>query len=260
MDDLFPYRRKSIKDFVKENRIAILYTLIFHLVILIIMIFVRVEGLKNDQELGVMLEFEQKTIEEILAEEEIDVPEEWLEQVMRQRELASNRAVNVHAGDERAESRFNQEISTETYVRDLLDQIELARREEDREKLEELQAILASADFVPPVQEEPEEEQGEYSGPTTITFEFLEEPRSRGRVDLTVPVYRCLGSGLVTVEVEVARDGSVSSAEIKGPVQGRDQVCFTEAALHAARSSRFRIDMDAPERHRARITYTFIAQ
>lgn len=239
---------------------AILYTLIFHLVVLIIMIFVRVEGLKNDRELGITLEFEQKSIEEILAEEEIDVPREWLEQVMRQRELASNRAVNIHAENERAESRFNREISTETYVRDLLEQIEQARREEDREKLEELQAILASADYVPPVEEQPDEEQGEYSGPTTIAFEFLEDPKYRGKVDLTVPVYRCLGSGLVTVEVEVARDGRVISAAIKGPVQGQDQVCFTEAALNAARSSTFRIDLSAPERHRARITYTFIAQ
>lgn len=255
MQDLFPYRKKGIKEFVKENHVAILYTLIFHLVILIIMIFVRVEGLKKDRELGVMLEFEQKTIEEILAEEEIDVPQEWLEQVMRQRELASNRAVNIHA-----ENRFSDEISTETYVQDLLEQIEQARREEDREKLEELQAILASSDYVPPVEEQTEEDQEEYSGPTTIAFEFLEEPKSRGKVDLTIPVYRCLGSGLVTVEVQVTRDGSVSSAEIKGPVQGQDQVCFTQAALNAARASRFRIDMNAPERHRARITYTFIAQ
>jgi hypothetical protein len=255
MQDLFSYRKKGIKEYIRENRVAILCTLIFHLVVLIIMIFVRVEGLKNDMELGVMLEFEVRTIEEILAEEEIDVPEEWLEQVMRQRELASNRAVNVHS-----ENRFSNEISTESYVQDLLEQIEQARREEDREKLEELQAILASADYVPPVQDQPAEEQVDYSGPTTITFEFMEEPRNRGKVELTVPVYRCLGSGLVTVEVEVNRDGSVSSAQIKGPVEGRDQVCFTEAALNAARSSRFRIDMNASERHRARITYTFIAQ
>ena len=64
---------------------AILYTLIFHLVVLIILIFVRVEGLKNDRELGVELEFEEKTLEEILAEEVEEIPAEWLEQVMRQR-------------------------------------------------------------------------------------------------------------------------------------------------------------------------------
>ena len=33
--------------------------------------------------LGIELEFEEKTIEEILAEEETDIPAEWLEQLMR---------------------------------------------------------------------------------------------------------------------------------------------------------------------------------
>ena len=48
MDELFHYGRKGIIRFFKENRVAILYTLIIHLVILIIMIFVKVEGLKKD--------------------------------------------------------------------------------------------------------------------------------------------------------------------------------------------------------------------
>ena len=64
---------------------------------------------------------------------------------MRQRELSSNRAVNLNAEDQ-----FSEDISTNEYVKDLLDQIEEARNQEDREKLEELQAILASADYVPP--------------------------------------------------------------------------------------------------------------
>ena len=48
---------------------AILYTLIFHLVVLIILVLIKVEGLKQEQELGIELEFEERTLEEILAEE-----------------------------------------------------------------------------------------------------------------------------------------------------------------------------------------------
>ena len=99
-----------------------------------------------------------------------------------------------------------------------------------------------------------------YSGPTTITFEFLEEPRSRGKVDLTVPVYRCQGSGVVKVEVNVAPDGSVREAHVLEPILGSDRVCFAEAALAAARSSAFRIELSGPAKHRAIITYSFIAQ
>ena len=255
MDDIYSYGWSGIKRFIKNNLVAILYTLIFHLVVLIILIFVRVEGLKNDRELGVKLEFEEKTIEEILAEEEEEIPAEWLEQVMRQRELSSNRAVNLNA-----EKQFSEELSTNEYVKDLLDQIEMARAQEDREKLEELQAILAAADYVPPAEEFTEDDAGEFTGPTTITFEFLEEPRQRNKVFLTIPVYRCQGSGLVRVEILVARDGSVVDAEVRGPIEGSDRICFSDAALSAARSSKFRIQINAPEKQRALITYTFIEQ
>lgn len=254
MDELFLYGRKGIKRFFKENLVAILYTLIIHLAVLIILIFVKVEGLKTDRELGIKLEFEEKTIEDLLEEENVEVPAQWLEEILRQRELSSNRAVNLNA-----ENKLSKDISTNDYVKDLLDQIEEARDQEDREKLEELQAILASADYVPPSVDE-QEEMSVYAGPTTITFEFLEQPVSRGKVELTVPVYRCQGSGVVKVEVAVAPDGSVREARVLDPIIGSDRVCFADAALSAALSSRFRIDLRSPTKHMAIITYSFIAQ
>lgn len=255
MEELFSYGNQGIREFFRKNLKSILYTLIFHLIVLIILVFSRVEVLTNGQELGVKLEFEEKTVEDFLEEEEMDVPADWLEEIMAQREAASNRAVNVNSEDE-----FNQEISTEDYVNDLLEQLEQARNEEDREKLEELQAILASADYVPPMEEADDEEQGEFTGPTTITYEFLDQPVRRKKSKLTIPVYRCQGSGLVRVAITVASDGTVMDAEIKGAIEGADRVCFADAALEAARSSRFRVDLQAPSRHHAIITYSFVAQ
>lgn len=254
MDDIFSYGWSGIKKFFKENLVPILYTVIFHLVIGIIFIFVKVDGLKNDRELGVELEFEERTLEEILAEDVEDIPAEWMEQVLLERELASNRAVNLNA-----ENEFSEDISTDDYVQDLLDQVEQARDKDDQEKLDELQAILASADYVPPATDI-EEDKSEYSGPTTITYEFLEEPRTRGKAQLTIPIYRCQGSGVVRVEVTVGQDGSVRSADIKQPIEGSDKVCFGDASLAAALSSRFRIELNGPVKHRALITYTFVAQ
>ena len=229
--------------------------MIVHLVIAIVMVFIKVDGLKNGKELGIELEFEELTLEEKIAEEMEEIPAEWLEQIMLQRELASNRAVNVNEEDE-----FSSDISTDAYVNDLLDQIEQARNQEDREKLEELQAILATADYEAPAAEEEDQEESEYSGPTTISYDFLEEPRSRGKVHLTIPVYRCQGSGLVRVEVVVASDGTVRDAQIKQPIEGNDRVCFGDAALAAALTSKFRVELSGPARQRALITYTFIAQ
>jgi TonB family protein len=254
MNHLFQNDPKGFKHFIKENLVPILYTLIFHLVVLIVLIFGKVERLKNNPELGIELEFEEKTVEQLLEEEEVEVPAEWLEELMRQREMSSNRAVNLNA-----ENEFTEDISTDDYVNDLLDQIEEARKQEDRDKLEELQSILATADYVAPAPEE-EDEQAEYTGPTTITFEFLEEPVSRGKVKLTIPVYRCQGSGRVRVEVTVTPDGTVREAHVAEPIEGSDRVCFGDAALSAALSSQFRIALGGPERQRAMITYVFIAQ
>jgi hypothetical protein len=255
MEELFLYGRSGIKKFFRKNLNSILYTLIFHLLILIVLIFARVNVLKRGHELGIKLELKEKTVEDFMEEQEMEVPADWLEEVKRQREAASNRAVNL-----RAESGFNQDISTDDYVNDLLDQIDQARNEEDREKLEDLQAILAAADYAPPAEESIEEDEGEFNGPTTITYEFLNEPVQRKKVNLTIPVYRCQGSGVVRVKIIVETDGRVSNAEIKGSIEGNDRVCFADAALAAARSSRFRVDVNAPARHRAIVTYSFMAQ
>lgn len=255
MDEIFSYGWSGIKRFFSRNLVAILYTLIFHMAVLIVLVFIKVDGLKSGRELGIELEFEEKSVEEILAEEAGEIPADWLEQVMRQRELSSNRAVNLNA-----ENQFSEAISTDEYVQDLLDQIDKARAEADKEKLEELQAILASADYVAPSSDSTHQDFTEFTGPTTITYEFLEEPRQRGKVFLTVPVYRCQGSGVVSVEVLVGPDGRVLDAEIKEPIEGNDRICFSDAARTAALSSRFRIEINAPAKQRALITYTFIAQ
>jgi len=256
MKDPFSYRDRGIKGFFKENLVPILYTLIFHVVILIVLVFVRIEGLKQEREEGVMINFEDKSIEERLEEEEIELPPDFIEMINRQRELASNRAVNANREDP-----FNQEISTDDYLQQLLDEIEAGREEDiirDREKWRE---ILESGGYIEPVPEQEENpEDDQYAGPTTITYEFLEAPKDRGKSYLTIPVYKCQGGGLVKVEAEVARDGSVIRADIRGPVEGVDAGCFSVAAIQAALSSRFRVAPGAPERHRVLITYTFIPQ
>lgn len=255
MEEIFTYGLPGIKKFFRKNLVALLCTLAFHLLVLIILVLIKVEGLKRDYELGIKLEFEERTLEDFISEQELQVPAEWLEEVIRQREASSNRAVNLNA-----KNGFSEDISTDEYLQDLLDQIEMARKQEDRERLEELQAILAAADYVPPVNETSAEEETEYSGPTTITYEFLEEPLQRRKVNLTIPVYRCQGSGLVRVEVLVARDGTVMNASVLEPIEGADRICFSDAAYSAALSSRFRIDFNAPEKQKAVITYSFIAQ
>ena len=77
---------------------------------------------------------------------------------------------------------------------------------------------------------------------------------------MSVPVYRCEGSALVTVEIEVRQDGTVGNAQVTKIESARDSQCFIDAAEDAALKSTFRSDYNAPARHKARINYQFVAQ
>ncbi len=255
-DDLFSYGQKNIREFLKLNLAPILRTVILHLLVIIILVFMKVDGLKKDQELGVLLDFtEEKSLEDLLEEEMVEVSAEWLEQVYEAREKASNRAVNVN-------DKVEAQLSTDIYVQDLLNELESQKDDDflkDREKWEEIiSSLVYDEEPLPEVKDVEEEEP--FIGPTTITFEFLEPPLDRRKVLFTVPVYRCEGSALVVVDIVVAKDGSVSSATVSKNSAGDTTPCFVEAATDAALTSLFRSDFGAPDKQKARITYQFIAQ
>jgi len=256
MSELFSYGPRGIKAFVKTNLVAILYTLIVHLVVAIVLVFIKVEGLKQDKELGVLLDFtEEVTLEELLEKENIEVPPEWINQVFEARAQASNRAVNLN-------DQVNTEISTEDYVNKLLDELEAQKDEEFLQNREKLREIISSKVYEEEAKEESRQEEDErpYTGPTTITFEFLEEPRQRKERHLSIPVYRCEGSALVIVDITVRKDGSVDDVNVISAETSNDPSCFIEAAKNAAESSIFVRNEAAPEKHRAKITYQFVAQ
>ncbi|MFC2090677.1 hypothetical protein ACFLT1_07840 [Bacteroidota bacterium] len=255
MQELFSYGPGSVKEFLKANLTAILYTIIFHLIVLIILVVTKVHGLKNDKELGVLLDFTKElSLKEQLEAENIEVPAEWIERVYEAREKASNRAVNVN-------DQVNQEISTENYVQELLDELESQKDEEFRQNREKLKEIISSSVYEDELLVQQKENSDEsYTGPTTITYEFLEEPKGRKKRQFFIPVYKCEGSGRVIVEVVVKKDGTVPNVSVISAETQLTPECFIEAAEKAARNSLFQIDYSAPERQKARITYEFIAQ
>jgi len=248
-------KRKTVKEFLKEHLVSILYTLIFHLLVLIIMMSFKVRGLKEDRELGVMLDF---THEELIEPEEevVEVPASWMEQVYRARERASNQAVNTAKAEE-----FQEDISTDSYVKDLESELESQRDDEYLQERDRLNDIIAKGVFDEPEKKiEEKDETAEYKGPTTISYEFLEAPQGRLKAYFEIPVYRCEGGALVKVAVLVDRYGTVLSADIASVSAESGATCFRDAALNAALHSRFRPDMTAPEKQKAIITYTFISQ
>ena len=94
-----------------------------------------------------------------------------------------------------------------------------------------------------------------YSGPSVVSYSV----DGRKAVTLSVPAYRCLGGGDVTVRITVEQSGAVVNAEIMEE-QSSDDRCLREYAKRAARLSRFTASGSAPKRQFGTITYRFIAQ
>ncbi len=248
-------QKKTFRQFLKEHLVAILYTIVFYLIVLIIMMSAKVKGLKEDKELGIMLDFSHEEYKEP-EQEIVEVPAGWLEQIYKAREKASNQAVNTSKAEE-----FQEKISTDEYVNEVKNELESERDEAYLKERDRLNDIINKDEWAEPETKQAEpEDKAEYKGPTTITYAFGEAPLDRGKIFLEIPVYKCEGGALVKVGVLVDRYGYVSSAEVLSVSAGGITDCFHDAALTAALNSRFRQDMSAPEKQKAVITYTFISQ
>jgi len=99
-----------------------------------------------------------------------------------------------------------------------------------------------------------------YIGLTNITYEFLEPPYQRFKVYLPVPVYRCRGEGIVSVDITVGQNGKVITARAHAQENYQDAECMLQVAEKYALITRFEGNLSAPRDHKARITFNFIAQ
>ena len=104
-----------------------------------------------------------------------------------------------------------------------------------------------------PKKEEPKKEA--YSGPSVVSYALDGRKASR----LSIPAYRCLGSGHVTVIITVDPSGNVLNAKVQEDASSSDR-CLRDFAIRAARLSKFSASTSAPPRQIGNIVYMFIAQ
>lgn len=97
--------------------------------------------------------------------------------------------------------------------------------------------------------------QAEYSGPSVVSYHL----DGRKASHLSVPAYRCMGGGRVTVIITVDPSGRVINAKVQEETSSTDS-CLKNYAVRAARMSRFSASTTAPAKQVGDITYEFIAQ
>ena len=106
-----------------------------------------------------------------------------------------------------------------------------------------------------PVQKETDSTKEVYTGPSVVSYAL----EGRKAVHLSIPAYRCMGGGDVTVRITVARSGKVENAEIVDGVSSADP-SLRDYAKRAALLSRFTASEAAPKKQFGNIVYRFIAQ
>lgn len=95
----------------------------------------------------------------------------------------------------------------------------------------------------------------EYNGPSVVSYNLDGRKASR----LSIPAYRCIGGGDVTVIITVDNAGYVVNAKVLEEVSSSD-ICLQEFAVRAAKMSRFSSSSSAPLKQRGEIVYRFIPQ
>jgi hypothetical protein len=249
------YQSFSSARFFKKNIRGIIGTLMFHMFILIVFLLIKIQGFKKNADLDITFDYTQ-VVEppQVLQSPLTPAEQAYLDRLLSQAGSMSNRASNTS-------EQLEKEISTENFVDDYLKQLDDARSEEWKKQQEEINNRLNQPDYVPPVFDESKEiEMDDYSGPSNVSYEFLDPPFARFKVYLPVPVYKCQGKGSVVVKIVVDQMGNVISAEPGISADYPDKDCLLEVARNFALKTRFEGNINAPKYHKAKIIYNFIPQ
>ena len=235
----------------KESRAGLYLTIIFHLVVIIVLLVYQIDS-RIKAETSFVLDFSKQ--EELEKEKEI---QEMKEEVSKRLDdmIAAARANNTNirniAVDANAQLKDDRNTDAEQLYKDaerLAKELKTGQSAIEEDAREETVEMSSK-------KKEDKSKTKEYSGPSVVSYNL----DGRKASHLSIPAYRCYGSGDVTVIITVDPSGKVVGAQVMEEISSGDQ-CLRNFAVRAARLSRFFVSKDAPSRQRGEIVYRFIAQ
>jgi hypothetical protein len=246
---------RKLKDMITDNLSGILGTLAFHMLLLIVFLVIKISSTRSFIDSIILVDFEQdEETEQEIIEKEIELDPDF-EQYVADYLDAARRNIPVNVAD-----RLNEELSTEKYVEEVLDEMDETRSEDylrSNQRLQELLEMEEGEDVVVAGEEDEENLESEiYQGPTNIYYSL----ENRYDIRLPVPVYKCEGEGIVEVQIAVDQRGQVVQVSVENMGDSMNEICLAEAARKAALNTRFNSDFEAPLRQKGTITYHFQPQ
>jgi len=95
-----------------------------------------------------------------------------------------------------------------------------------------------------------------FKGPTRIYYDLV----GRTHLYLPIPIYKCQGSGLVVLGIEVDQYGNVQKAQVIDRESTASDPCLVETAVATALQSKFNPDVNSPRIQLGTLSYQFVAQ
>jgi len=239
-----------VKHLSDEEKAGLMTTVIAHLAVLIVLL---VAGL------GVSIKKENSFVLDFTKYEELERMQAEIERLQKEAEF--QQAIS---------DKLQAEIGSAPVRNVAVDRASLKDdRGTDAEQLykdaERLQKELSSGFSVPDEdhaeivskdkKEGTEQEEKTYSGPSVVSYSLDGRKASK----LSIPAYRCMGAGEVTVLISVDPSGTVIAAKVDESCSSTDG-CLRAFAVRAARVSKFSDLSSAPAKQDGNIVYKFIAQ
>lgn len=233
---------------MKSDEKAGLYiTIIFHLVVIIVLLVCQISSALKRENTFVLDFSKQEKVEKETAERNLkEEVSERLDRMLAEAAGVPIRNVAVDRGALKDDRNTNAEElykDAEQLAKDLKNGPQLNEPDEDYAQISR------------PEMKQEEKKNAGYTGPSVVSYELDGRKASK----LSIPAYRCLGSGHVTVIITVDPSGKVLNAKVQDGVSSDDK-CLRDFAVRAARLSRFSASPSAPARQIGNIVYLFIAQ
>lgn len=231
----------------KEDRAGLYVTVIFHLAVLVILLATQL-GFTIARENSFVLDFtRQEQVEKQKAEENFkeDISQR-IEEMLAAAGGVDVRNVVVDRGALKDDRGTNAE--------ELYKDAERLQQELDGGKPAD-NGFVFSEDPAKDKSGDNRQEESSYKGPSVVSYELDGRKASR----LSIPAYRCMGAGMVTVLITVDPHGNVINAKVDDLLSSQDE-CLRSFAIRAARLSKFSSSSTAPAKQFGNIAYQFIAQ
>jgi hypothetical protein len=246
-------KKKTLKRFFNANINSILGTICFHLVVIIVFLWFKIGEAKEIKKEQVLIEFnelltppEEKKPEKTKLEDNYGVP--------------SLDAQTVHSIASNVDSKLDEEISTEKYEKQVMDELGMESTQPQQTQDNKPADNSDEATVSQPAEENKDDQHPDVPNVirkenTTVSY-FLE---NRWHRYLYIPTYKCQGGGTVILDLVVDRTGRVISAMIAENKSTKDP-CLLDEAYRSAIGAVFNTDQNAPTKQLGTITYVFIAQ